>query len=88
VLLRPQNGVARLLEITGADQTITVREKLRSRPSSNSRKGLPSELCRAGRATSMPEQAEKGGRQRSLTDNASVLRSGHGLVDPLRETYF
>ena len=40
------------------------------------------------RAMSVPERAENCGRQRSLTDMANSLRSGHGLVDPLRETYF
>jgi anti-anti-sigma factor len=44
VLLRPQAGVARMLEITGADQMITVRGKRRSRPSPRSRKGLPPDL--------------------------------------------
>jgi hypothetical protein len=40
------------------------------------------------RAMSVPERAENCGRQRSLTDIANSFRSGHGLVDQLRETYF
>ena len=43
VLLRPQHEVARLLEITGADQMITIRGETRSRPRPGSRKGLPPE---------------------------------------------
>jgi anti-anti-sigma factor len=44
VLLRPQRGVARMLEIMGADQMMTVRGKRRSRPSLRSRKGLSPDL--------------------------------------------
>jgi hypothetical protein len=40
------------------------------------------------RAMSGPERAENCGCQRSLTDIANGLRSGHIQVDPLRETYF
>jgi hypothetical protein len=40
------------------------------------------------RAMSVPERAENCGRPRSLTDTANGFRSGHELVDPLRETYF
>jgi hypothetical protein len=40
------------------------------------------------RAMSVPERAENCGCQRSLTDIANGLRSGHIQVDPLRETYF
>jgi hypothetical protein len=56
---------------------------------------LERQRCTAGstatataRATSVPERAGNCGHQRSLTDIANGLRSGHGLVDPLRETYF
>ena len=40
------------------------------------------------RAMSVPERAENCGRQRSATGTANSFRSGHGLVNPLRETYF
>jgi len=40
------------------------------------------------RAKSVPERAENCGYQRSLTDTANGLRSGHGQVGPRRETTF
>jgi len=39
-------------------------------------------------ATSVPEQAENYGQQRSPMGNPNGLRPGHAQVDPLRETYF
>ena len=39
VLLRPQHGVARLLDITGADQMITVRGETEVTPEPEQREG-------------------------------------------------
>ena len=39
VLLRPQHGVARMLEITGADQMITVRGETEVTPKPEQREG-------------------------------------------------